>query len=331
MIDPALQCRAGQELLRQSREVAARPLQGGNASLGAMADSSGSELGDPVDPLNMEGLEEGEVPPSPTQKDESMDVGAEEGKNSEGDGTSQSEQESWQQKPGLDEKGHDPSQSWLGRSEDEEKSDAAEARRLSRQEKEEQRKEHERDFPPTTLFISQRPDPADDPSGWYQGEDCVNPSTITAVSKRMALPTPDGALSGNGKEPLPSLTGPSKYRGRPLERKIKLARLKPDSEGRYPSLSRQELKQRDSAQREVLQRDKDWSQEMDKYACHPTEHSSPVHFCDPRQAEVIRALPYHVVAPMSYEYPYWAGQAQETISSRLLMASHYGFQVVRTG
>ncbi len=70
---------------------------------------------------------------------------------------------------------------------------------------------------------------------------------------------------------------------------------------------------------------------MDKYACHPTDHSSPVHFCDPRQSEVIRALPYHVVAPMSYEYPYWAGQAQETVSSRLLMASHYGSQVVRPG
>ncbi len=70
---------------------------------------------------------------------------------------------------------------------------------------------------------------------------------------------------------------------------------------------------------------------MDKYVCHPTDHSSPVHFCDPRQSEVIRALPYHVVAPMSYEYPYWAGQAQETISSHLLMASHYGFQVVCPG
>ncbi len=205
-------------------EVAARPLQGGNASLdGAMADSSGSELGDPVDPLNMEGLEEGEVPPSPAQKDERMDVSAEDGKNSERDENSQSEQESWQQKPGLDEKGHDSSQSWLGESEDEGMSGVAEARRLSRQEKEEQRKEHERDFPPTTLFISHRPDPDNDPSGWYQGEDCVNPSTITAVSKRMALPTPDGALSGNGKERLPSLSGPSKYRGRPLERKIKWA------------------------------------------------------------------------------------------------------------
>ncbi len=45
-----------------------------------MADSSGSELGDPVDPLNMEGLEEGEVPPSPAQKDERMEISAEDGK-----------------------------------------------------------------------------------------------------------------------------------------------------------------------------------------------------------------------------------------------------------
>ncbi len=102
-------------------------------------------------------------------------------------------------------------------------SGTAEARRLSRQEKEEQRKEHERDFPPATLFISHRPDSDYDPSGWYQGEDRVNPSTITAVYKRMAIPTPDGALSGNGKGPLPSLSGLSKYRGRSLERKIKWA------------------------------------------------------------------------------------------------------------
>ncbi len=106
VIDPALQCRAGQELLRQSREVAARPLQGGNAFLaGAKADSSGSEMGDPVDEPDMEGLDEGEVPPSPKQGSEQMDVSADDGKNSEREETSQSEQENWQQNPGLDEKG----------------------------------------------------------------------------------------------------------------------------------------------------------------------------------------------------------------------------------
>ncbi len=177
--------------------------------------------------------------------------------------------------------------------------------------------------PPTTLYISHKPDPDDEPSGWYQSEDCVDPSTTTAVSKRMALPTPNGALSGNGAEPLPSLSGSSKYRGRPLERKLKWARATPDNEGRYPTISEQELKQRDSAQRKVLRHDPNWVKEMDRYVCNPTDQSSPVHFCDPRQSEVSRALPYHGVAPMSYEYPYWAGQAQETISSRLLMASHY--------
>ncbi len=73
--------------------MAARPLQGGNAFLdGANADSSGSEMGDPVDEPDMEGLEEGEVPPIPKQGSEQMDVSAEDGKNSERGETSQSEQ-----------------------------------------------------------------------------------------------------------------------------------------------------------------------------------------------------------------------------------------------
>ncbi len=45
-------------------------------------------------------------------------------------------------------------------------------------------------------YVSHKPDPDDEPTGWYQTVDCVDPSTIMAVSKRMALPTPDGALSG---------------------------------------------------------------------------------------------------------------------------------------
>ncbi len=242
-----------------------------------MAESSESELGDPVDPPNMEGVEDGQLTPSPAQGGEHMDISAEE--------SNQPEQEGWQQELGSDEKGHAPSQSRLGWSEGEEVDGATDTRRLGRQEKEAQRKELARDYPPTTLFVSHRPDPDDDPSGWYQGEDCVNHSTITAVSKRMVLPTPDGALSGNGKEPLPSLSGPSKYSGRVLERKIKWARSKPDSEGQYPPISRQELKQRDSAQQEVLRRDKGWSEEMDRYACNLTDHSSPVHFCDPAKQE----------------------------------------------
>ncbi len=61
------------------------------------------------------------------------------------------------------------------------------------------------------------------------------------------------------------------------------------------------------------------------------DQSSPVHFCDPRNPEVRRALPYHIVAPMSYGYLYEALQVQGTAPSHLLMASHYGFQVVHPG
>ncbi len=41
------------------------------------------------------------------------------------------------------------------------------------------------------------------------------------------------------------------------------------------------------------------------------------------------AVPYHVVAPMAWEYPYAFGQAQESVLDRLMMASLYGIQVVR--
>ncbi len=135
----------------------------------------------------------------------------------------------------------------------------------------------------------------------------------------------------NGTEPLPGLSGWFKYRGLLLECRIKWARATPDSEGQYPAISKQETKQRDNAQREVLRRNQFWAKEMDRYVCNPTDQSSPIHFCDPRHSEVSQALPYHVVAPMSYEYPYWAGQAQKTVMSCLLIANHYGFQVVHPG
>ena len=115
--------------------MAARALQGGKDSLdGAMVETSDSELGDPVDPPNMEGVEDGELPPRPEHGDEHMEISAEE--------SNQPEQEGWQQELGLDEKGHDPSQSWLGWSEGEEFESATDTRRLSRQEKEAQKKKN---------------------------------------------------------------------------------------------------------------------------------------------------------------------------------------------
>ncbi len=101
-------------------------------------------------------------------------------------------------------------------------------------------REHDCQFPPTELFITHKPDEDDDPAGWYQGEDCANPNVVAMASNKMALPTPDGALSGNGKEPLPGPGGRTRYRDRSLERRLKWPRSKPDSEGYYSDLPKKE-------------------------------------------------------------------------------------------
>ncbi len=42
-------------------------------------------------------------------------------------------------------------------------------------------------------------------------------------------------------------------------------------------------------------------------------------------------VPYHIVGPMAWEYPYHSGQAQEDLPDRLVPASLYGLKVVRPG
>ncbi len=43
------------------------------------------------------------------------------------------------------------------------------------------------------------------------------------------------------------------------------------------------------------------------------------------------AVPYHVVGPMAWEYPYHSGQAQEDLPDRLVPASLYELKVARPG
>ena len=78
-------------------------------------------------------------------------------------------------------------------------------------------REHDCQFPPTELFITHKPVEDDDPAAWYQGEDCADPNGFAMASNKMALPTPDGDLSGNGNEPLPGPSGRTRYRDRSLE------------------------------------------------------------------------------------------------------------------
>ncbi len=237
----------GQELVRHCEDVA--------TSLdGAMASPLGSDLGDSVDPQNPSKMEDGEIPPIPEHEEgEHMDVSTEEAKGPENKGDSAQEFGGWQEMTGSDKKGFSPSQSQLGLSEGEDPDIPVETCQLSRHEKEMLKREHAQEFPHTALYISHKPDADDGASGWYQSEDCVDPNNITAVSKRMVLPTPDGALSGNGSEPLLGLSVSSKYRGQTLEHQIRWAWAAPDNEGRYPAISRQALKRRNNVQKDYIE------------------------------------------------------------------------------
>ncbi len=46
-----------------------------------------------------------------------------------------------------------------------------------------------------------------------------------------------------------------------------------------------------------------------------------------RVSSATYAVPYHVVGPMTWEYPYHSGQAQEDLSDHLVPASLYGLKV----
>ncbi len=50
-----------------------------------------------------------------------------------------------------------------------------------------------------------------------------------------------------------------------------------------------------------------------------------------RVGSAIYAVPYHVVGPMAWEYPYHSRQAQEDLPDRLVPASLYGLKVTRPG
>ena len=62
----------------------------------------------------------------------------------------------------------------------------------------------------------------------------------------------------------------------------------------------------------------------------PAERDTPVNFAV-ETATGKMAIPYRVVAPMAWEYPYTFGQAQESLQDRLVTASLYGIWLIWPG
>ncbi len=56
-------------------------------------------------------------------------------------------------------------------------------------------REHDRESP-TRVFTQHCPNEDEDPSGWYQREDCTNTYVVAMTCQKMAIPTPDGAGMG---------------------------------------------------------------------------------------------------------------------------------------
>ena len=124
--------------------------------------------------------------------------------------------------------------------------------------------------------------------------------------------------------------GRTKYRTDDLERKLsypKGVRLN----DKLPPINSAELIARDQVQTEGVKNDQFWQDEIYHAQYVPGPGDTPVNFAVRMGLGRVMAIPYRVVAPMAWEYPYAYGQLQESITDRLVPASLYGMQLVRPG
>ncbi len=98
--------------------------------------------------------------------------------------------------------------------------------------------------------------------------------------------------------------------------------------GKYPYITEQERLARAEHQDMACKSDAYWKEQLAQYQYLPTPKHNLVNFSY-RVRMATYAVPYHMVGPMAWEYPYHSGQAQEDLSDRLVLASLYGLKVAR--
>ncbi len=169
-------------------------------------------------------------------------------------------------------------------------------------------------------------------NGWYQGEDMMDPNDAAPPAHRVGLPNVDGSIGGDQRHALPPArpTRQHSYYGRELLRRVTYDHEEKNDKGKYPHITEEERVMRTAQQDTTLQSDDHWKEELKRNHYFPAPEDSLVNFSY-RAASSTYAVPYHVVGPMTWEYPYHIGQAQEDLSDHLVPASLYGLKVTYPG
>ncbi len=99
---------------------------------------------------------------------------------------------------------------------------------------------------------------------------------------------------------------------------------------KYPHITEEERLARAAHQETACKGDDYRKDQLARYHYFPTPEDSPVNFSY-QVGPATYAVPYCIVGPMAWEYPYHNGQAQEDLPDQLVAASLYGLKVTRPG
>ncbi len=138
----------------------------------------------------------------------------------------------------------------------------------------------------------------------YQGEDVMDPTEVAPPACRVGQPNVDGSIGGDQRHPLTPnrSTWQHFYYDRELCRRVTYDRAEKDEKGRYPHIMEEERVARAAHQDTALQSDDHWKEQLKRSYYLPTPEDSPVSFSY-RVSSATYAVPYHVVGPMTWEYP----------------------------
>ncbi len=89
-------------------------------------------------------------------------------------------------------------------------------------------------------------------------------------------------------------------------------RAKRDAKGKCSPITEQERLERAARQDTECAGDKYWEKQLKESKYLPAPDTSPVNFSY-QDERFTYMVPYHVVGPMAWEYPYHSGQAQEDL------------------